>query len=98
MRFFGVSTDKDVADARHVADQLRLSYPVLRAEDLAKAYGIGVFPALLVIDQHGKVRGIFTGYSLTLREDIILCVSDLLNEERLAPTRIDRVRLVACTR
>ncbi len=82
VQFFGASTDKEAADARHVADKLKLSYPVLRAGELAKAYGIGVFPTLLVIDQQGKVRGIFTGYSLTLREDILQCVSDLLNEAK----------------
>jgi protein-disulfide isomerase-like protein with CxxC motif len=82
VQFFGASTDKEIADARHVADKLKLSYPVLRADDLAKAYGIGGFPTLLVIDPQGRVRGIFTGYSLTLREDIIQCVNDLLREAK----------------
>ena len=78
--FFGATTDKVDADARHVVDQLKLSFPVLHAVEMAKQYDIGVFPTLLVLDQQSKVRGIFTGYSLTLREDVIQCVNDLLKK------------------
>jgi thiol-disulfide isomerase/thioredoxin len=78
--FFGVSIDKEAADAKFVADTMKLSYPVLRSEELAERLGIKTFPTVLVIAPDGTVQGIFVGYSLTLREDLMACVQELLKK------------------
>jgi thiol-disulfide isomerase/thioredoxin len=78
--FLAVSIDKDPADARHVADQLKLTYPVLQAKEVAERYGIQGYPTLLVIDPQGRVEGIFAGYSPTLAEELIACVRQALRK------------------
>jgi peroxiredoxin len=77
--FFGVSIDKEEADAKFVAETMKLSYPVLRSEKLAEQLGVTSCPTLLVIAPDGTVQGIFVGYSLTLREDLTSCIRGLLN-------------------
>lgn len=78
--FFGVSIDKNEADAKFVADTMKLSYPVLRSEKLAEQLGVTGYPTLLVIAPDGTVQGIFSGYSLTLREELTDCVRGLLKK------------------
>jgi hypothetical protein len=77
--FFGVSIDKEEADAKFVAEAMKLSYPVLRSDKLAEQFGVTSCPTLLVIAPDGTVQGIFVGYSLTLREDLTSCIRGLLN-------------------
>jgi thiol-disulfide isomerase/thioredoxin len=78
--FLAVSIDKNPADARHVADQLKLSYPVLQSKEVAEQYGIQSYPTLLVIGPQGRVDGIFAGYSPSLREELIACVRQSLRK------------------
>jgi thiol-disulfide isomerase/thioredoxin len=80
--FLGASIDKDAADARHVAEKLTLSYPVLRAEAVAERYGIQGCPTLVVLDPQGNVQGIFVGYRPTMREELIQCIRELLAEAK----------------
>jgi thiol-disulfide isomerase/thioredoxin len=80
--FFGVSIDKEEADARFVADTMKPSYPVLRSEKLAEQLGVKGCPTLIVIGSDGTVQGIFVGYSLTLREDLMACVRGQLAKTR----------------
>jgi peroxiredoxin len=77
--FFGVSIDKEEADAKFVAETMRLSYPVLRSEKLAEQFGVTTCPTVLVIAPDGTLQGIFVGYSLRLREDLTECIRGLLN-------------------
>jgi peroxiredoxin len=75
--FFGVSTDKEEADAKFVADTMKLSYPVLRSEKLADQLGVTSYPTLLVIAPDGTIQGIFVGYNLTLHEELTSCIRRL---------------------
>jgi peroxiredoxin len=79
---FGASIDKDVADARHVAREMKLPYPVLQAKDVAEKYGVVSCPTWIVLDADGKVRGILSGHSLTLREELTECVRAALPKQR----------------
>ena len=76
--FLSVNTDPDEEDARFVAKELGVTYPVLRSKELAEKYGIKGFPTFLILDPEGRVQGIFSGYSSTLREDLIECTEGLL--------------------
>ena len=78
--FFGVSIDKNEADAKFVADTMKLSYPVLRSDKLAEQLGVTSYPTLLFIAPDGTVQGIFIGHSLTLREELTACVRGLLKK------------------
>ena len=44
VQFWSVSTDEDAADAKFVADTMKLDYPVLRSKKLAEQLGVTVFP------------------------------------------------------
>jgi peroxiredoxin len=85
--FLGMSADKDESDARHVARELKLAYPVLNATEVAQTYGIDFFPTVLVIDAQGKIQGIFEGCSPTLREDLHFCIDECLAMDRGAARR-----------
>lgn len=76
--FLGVSTDQADADARHVADTVKLTAPVVRSKAVAEAFGVTSFPTLLVVGPDGAVRGIFSGSYPTLQEDLIACVEAVL--------------------
>ena len=78
-----VSTDEDAADAKFVADTMKLDYPVLRSKKLAEQLGVTVFPTLLVIAPDGTLQGIYLGYRLTLREDLTSCIRGLLKKQPL---------------
>jgi peroxiredoxin len=78
--FFGVSIDKVEADAKFVADTMKLTYPVLRSEALAEQLGVASYPTLLVIAPDGKVQGIFVGHNLALREELTTCIRKLLKK------------------
>jgi hypothetical protein len=69
-------------DARHVAEKLKLSYPVLRVGAAARACGVRGRPTLVVPGPPGKARGIFTGRTPALRRDPMRCVAELLDEAR----------------
>jgi peroxiredoxin len=79
-----MNIDQDPADARYVADKLRITYPVLRAyhesgERMRALFSFG-FPTLVIIDRDGIVRDIHDGYSVTLGDDVIKAVDALLDE------------------
>jgi thiol-disulfide isomerase/thioredoxin len=76
----GMNTDRDVADARFVADAMALSYPTLKAQGIPEKYGIHGFPTLVIIDRHGVVRAWHVGYSATLRDRVVAEVEKLLRE------------------
>jgi hypothetical protein len=81
-----VNIDTDPADARHVVDMLKITYPVLRAdgdrgESVCKLSVLG-FPTLAIIDRDGIVRDIHVGYSDMLDDDVIKAVDALLDEPK----------------
>jgi peroxiredoxin len=75
---FGMNTDHNQADARFVIEKMGLNYPTLKAEGQQENFGVEGFPALIVIDQRGRVHDIHVGYSPTLREEVGKEVRDLL--------------------
>ncbi len=77
----GVNTDKEIKDARFVADRLKLNYVTLMGKDLAEKYGVTGFPTLIVIDRKGNVVGQHVGYSATLKEELVKQVDALLGSE-----------------
>jgi peroxiredoxin len=77
----GMSTDDNETDARVVAGQMKLTYPVLKAAGLPEKYQVQGFPTLVIIDQAGNVRDRHVGYSPMLRDDASKTVRKLLGKE-----------------
>jgi peroxiredoxin len=80
-----VNIDTEPADAQHVVDTLKITYPVLRAHgdsgESIRGLSVLGFPSLAIIDQDGIVRDIHVGYSDTLGDDVIKAVDGLLGEQ-----------------
>jgi thiol-disulfide isomerase/thioredoxin len=74
----GMNTDRDEKDAKFVVDEMKLNYPVLKAQGVPEKYHVRGFPTLIIIDQEGKVADIHVGYSPTLREEVSKSVKGLL--------------------
>jgi len=77
----GMNIDKDKNNALFVVDKLKLSYPNLIAGNIAKQYGVGSYPTLIIIDQKGIIRDIHIGWSDDLCEKITKSVEVLLKKE-----------------
>ena len=75
---FGVNNDHNEDDARFVAREMQLDYPVLRSQELPAKYGVQGFPTLIIIDQQGKVADIHVGYSPRLYEEVTAAVDRLV--------------------
>jgi len=77
----GMNTDHDEKDAKFVALELSLNYPVLKAEGIPQKYSVRGFPTLIIVDQDGKVADIHVGYSPTLRTEVAKSVQKLLGRK-----------------
>lgn len=77
----GVNSDKELKDARFVADRLKLNYVNLMGKELTEKYEVTGFPTVTVIDRKGNVVGQHVGYSATLKEDLVKQVDALLGSE-----------------
>jgi peroxiredoxin len=75
---FGMNNDGDENDAKFVAREMQLDYPVLRSEEIPTKYAVQVFPTLFIIDQDGKMADVHVGYSPQLYEDVTATVDRLL--------------------
>ena len=60
---FGMNNDRVQDDAKFVAREMQLDYPVLLSQELPGKYGVSGFPTLIVVDQQGNVSDIHVGYS-----------------------------------
>jgi thiol-disulfide isomerase/thioredoxin len=76
--FLGMNQDADDEDGRYVIDHYVLTYPNLRALDVAKQYEINTGPTFIVLDQSGQVVEYHPGRSDDLVEHISGVVDDLL--------------------
>lgn len=76
----GINNDRDVNDARFVADKLALAYPTLLGSEVPEQYGVQAFPTLLILDQRGYVRDVHVGWSANLRAEVTAKVEKLLAE------------------
>jgi peroxiredoxin len=77
----GMNTDSDEKDAKLVVDEMKLNYPVLKAEGLPEKYHVRGFPTLIIVDPTGKVADVHVGYSPTLREEVGKAVKRLLTPQ-----------------
>jgi peroxiredoxin len=78
----GISTDRDAADARFVADKLKLDWTILRTDwDLPKKYGVDGYPTLVIIDPEGRIRDLHKGYTPSLQKEVSQTVRDLLGTQ-----------------
>jgi thiol-disulfide isomerase/thioredoxin len=75
---FGMNNDQNEDDARFVAREMPIDYPVLRSQELPSKYGVRGFPTLIIIDPQGKVADVHIGYSPHLYEEVTAAVDRLL--------------------
>jgi thiol-disulfide isomerase/thioredoxin len=80
----GMTIDDDVKDGRAVVEAMGLRYPVIQARELPEKFGVQGYPTLIVIDQHGTLRDIHSGYSPRLFEELSDRVRGLLAEKAAA--------------
>ena len=78
----GMNTDEDEQDARFVVEKMGLTYPTLKAADLAEKYGVVSYPTLLIIGPDGVVRDVHDGYSPALAKEVIASVEKILAETK----------------
>jgi peroxiredoxin len=81
LTLFGVNVDKDIEDARFVADKLELNYPTLLSEETQKAYGVTGYPTIIIIDLAGGVADIHRGYADDLEEELAGTIEFLIGED-----------------
>lgn len=74
----GMNRDQNEADARTVIEQMKLTYPNLKAAAITDDYGIKIYPFLLVVDQKGVIRDAHIGYSPGLFDALRARVEELL--------------------
>jgi RNA polymerase sigma-70 factor (ECF subfamily) len=74
----GMNTDPKEEDARFVVEKMGLNYVNLKGTTLLEKYKVQVFPTLIVIDGEGVIREVHTGYSRTLKEEVVKTVEELL--------------------
>lgn len=77
----GMNSDRNLDDAKFVADAMNLAYPTLQAEGIAAKYGIRGFPTIVIIDPKGVVRDIHVGYAQDLRKRLGDSIRLLLVQE-----------------
>lgn len=62
VRFVGVSVDENPADARAVAREWAIPYPVLHdTGEFSRSYNVKLLPTFVLIDQQGKIRHVSAG-------------------------------------
>ncbi|MBI3409053.1 MAG: TlpA family protein disulfide reductase [Planctomycetes bacterium] len=74
----GMNTDQKEQDALFVVEQMKLTYPNLKAQGVPQKYKVQGFPTLIIIDQKGLVHDIHVGYTPNLRQDVGQVIRDLL--------------------
>ncbi len=78
----GMNKDREENDARFVAKEFALTYPIVKAQGIPEKYGIHGFPTLVIVDRSGVVRDFHVGYTRTLREDVGKKIDELLGEAK----------------
>jgi len=74
----GMNTGDDPKDAQALAQQLGLPFGQLKGDALANQLKIDELPTVLVIDQTGRIRDIYTGFNPRLRAEVGRTVRSLL--------------------
>ncbi len=61
---WGINIDKNLTQAKSMANQLHIIYPVLHDSDQAvsKSYDLSAMPYTLLIDRNGVIKNIYYGY------------------------------------
>ena len=77
----GMNTDLDDNDAWFVVHAMDIKHPTLKAYREAPAMNITGLPALMILDQDGKVADIMVGYSRSLRENAGAVIQKLLDRK-----------------
>ena len=76
----GMNADRREEDARHVVKALDLDYPQLKVRELTDRFSVDAYPTLLIIDQDGVLRAVYSGYSPDLRERAATLIDELLRK------------------
>ena len=77
----GMNTDREDKDASFVIERMALNYPTLKAEGIPDQYQVSGFPTLIILDQHGRIHDLHTGYSPTLFDDVSASITGLLERQ-----------------
>ncbi len=79
---FGMNTDEEKEDAKHVIDKMSLNYQTLLAKEVpASKYASNAAPTMVIIDRHGIVRKFHIGYSPDLYDNMVADIDKLLAEK-----------------
>ena len=77
-----ISMDRDIDDAREIAETLEIVYPVLYDDgrEVSQLYDIGSMPIIVLIDREGIVREVIRDYRRGTEEEYLERVRALLRE------------------
>jgi hypothetical protein len=78
----GLNADDEPRDVQAVAQALQITYAQLKGAELASQLKINKLPTTLVVDQTGKIRDIYMGFSPNLHEAVGTTVKDLLKHDQ----------------
>ncbi|MHC5537953.1 TlpA family protein disulfide reductase [Singulisphaera rosea] len=81
VQLLGMSLDEKEEDARLVVEQMRITYPTVRAAGLSEGYKVGGIPHLVILDQEGRIADIHIGYAPMLKERVTKSVRKLLDRK-----------------
>lgn len=77
-----VSMDRDIGDAREIAEKLEIAYPVLFdvGREVSQLYDVSSVPVIVLIDRDGVVREVIEGYRRGTEDEYLERVRALLRE------------------
>lgn len=60
----GINLDEDQSKAKHLANKLKVNFPVLfdKDKDVSKSFDIKAMPTTIIIDRAGKIRHVNRGF------------------------------------
>ncbi len=80
VQVLGLNLDEDPDDVRKFVAKKHTAYPVLLAgnSDISSAYGVGGIPHFVLIDQEGRVAGVWPGFASEMDAEWRAAIDKLL--------------------
>ncbi|MGQ9646236.1 MAG: TlpA disulfide reductase family protein [Thermodesulfobacteriota bacterium] len=83
LEVIGMNLDKgDVETVRRFVNSMDIPYPItLTPEEVSRKYGVTALPTTILIDQEGKIRQKFLGFTPEISKKIASTIDELTQEK-----------------